>query len=95
MIGGVQKQFNDPTTKYVEVREVERVNGSKIDRLFSFGYLLPGLDSNSVFLFVTFATDLSPHGASIIEVFENAEVASDTCPGQFDSATSQRAEIIG
>ena len=95
MIGGVQKQFNYPTAKYVEVREVECVNGSKIDRLFSFCYLLSGLDSNSIFLFVNFATDLSPHGASIIEVFENAEVPSDTCPGQFDSVTSQRTESVG
>jgi hypothetical protein len=40
VVRGVQKQFGNPTAKYVKVCEVERVDRSKLDRLFGFNYLL-------------------------------------------------------
>ena len=86
MIRGAQKQFGDPATKYVKVREVERVDRPKIDRPFGFGYLFPTLDGGGLFLSVTFLTNTPPHRASVIEVLENTEVPSDTRPGQLDSA---------
>ena len=94
VIRGVQKKFGNPTAKHVKVREVEPVDRSKIDGLFGFSYLLSRLDGGRVFLFVTFLTDKPPHGAGIIEVFENTKVPSDTCPDQFDSAINQWVENI-
>jgi len=73
---------------------MERVDRSKIDRLFGFNYLLSRLDSGRVFLSVTFLTDKPPHRTGIIEVFENTKVPSDTCPDQFDSAMNQWVENI-
>ena len=93
MIGGVQKQLGNPTTKYVEVRQVERVNRSKIDSLFGFSYLFSVVDGCGVFLFVTFFANTPPHRAVVIEVFENTEVPSDTCPGQLDSATESDQRV--
>ena len=92
VLGGVQKQFGNPTTEYVKVREVERVDRSKIDRPFGFCDLLSGLDSGGVFLFVTFITDTPPHRAGIIKVLENTKVPPNTCPGQFNSATRSEGE---
>ena len=94
VIGGVQKQFGNPTTKYVKVRKVECVDGPKIHGLFGLGNMLPGLDSGGVFLFVAFLTDVPPHQAGIVEVLEDTEVPSDTCTGKFDSVVYQRAEIL-
>lgn len=72
---------------------MERVDGPETDRPFSVGYHLSRLDGGRVFLLGTFLTDAHPHRACIVEVFENAEVPSNTCPGQFDSATNQRVGI--
>lgn len=86
MIGGVQKQFGNPTTKYVKVREVERVERSEVDSSLGFSDLFSPLDGSGVFLLATFLTNTPPHGTNVIEMFENTEVPSDACPGQLDSA---------
>jgi len=93
MVGGVQKQLGNPAAKYVEVREVERVNWPKLDRFFGFSYPFPVVDGYGVFLFVAFLTDTPPHRASLIEVFEDTEVSPNTCPGQLYSATKSDQRV--
>lgn len=95
MAWGVKKQLGDPTAKYVKICEVENVHGSKIRRPFGFGYRLLGVDDWRVILFVTFITDTPPHGAGIVEVFENAKIAPDTRSSKFDSAVSQNWNPFG
>ena len=86
MIGGVQKQFGNPTTKYVKVREVERIDRSEVDSSLGFSDLFSALDGSGVFLLATFLTNTPPHGTNVVEMFENTEVPSYACPGQLDSA---------
>ena len=64
---------------------MERVDRSKINRSPSFDYLFSLSSGVGVILFVPFLTNAPPHGAGVIEVFENTKIPSDTCPGQLDS----------
>ena len=73
---------------------MERADGTKVKRPFSFGYLFIGLDCGSIVLLVTFLADTPPHRASIIEVFKNAKVPSDTRPSEFDSVMDQKRELL-
>lgn len=95
MVGGVEKQLGDPTAKYVKIREVENIYGSKIERPFGFSYLVSGLDDRSVVLLVTFLADAPPHEASIVEVFEDTEITPDARSSKFNSMVSQRRESHG
>jgi hypothetical protein len=92
MVMGAEEQFGNPTAEYVEVREVERVNGSKIRRPFSVVYLFCRLDRT--ILLVTFLANAPPHRASIIEVFEKRKVPSDARPGKFDPVINQKQETL-
>lgn len=94
MVGRVQKQFGHPATKYVGVREVKGVDGSKIERLFSFSRLFPGLGGWSVVPFITLLTDTPPGGTGIVEMFENTKVPSNPCPNKFNPAINQRQETL-
>lgn len=71
---------------------MERVDRSEFGGLFVLDYLLSRLDDDRVFLLVAFLADHPPHRTSIIKVFENTKVPSDTCPDQFNPVVDQRVE---
>ena len=89
VIGGVEEQFCDATSKEVKVCKVECIDWSELESPVSFSYLFSGFICEDFILFVAFLADTPPHGVSIIKVSEDTEVSSNTRPRKFNPAINQ------